>query len=387
VAAPLLLLAGCSGVGVVETLGNDDTNGDSGDSKADSSNVVSPPTCRGGTGCSIAAGQSSACAITTSGGVRCWGSNLFGQLGIGVATDGGSDGAVDVIGLDGPIVQVAMGDFFACALSHTGEVQCWGDDADGELGGHATKSCSASPCGPTATTVASLPRGIVSIATGDISAYALVDGAIRAWGDDGDGSLGNAGSGGVTAVPVMGLGTAVTAVTGGLDTGCALTTAAGIKCWGWGEYGQMGNGKTPSASVPVDVTGLASGVRAIASGGTHTCALLMNGDVECWGGNSNGELGDGSESNSAVPVKVTGLTDVQALAAASFSTCALTSTDGVKCWGSVSSTRSPVDAPGLSSGVAAIAVGLTQVCALMTSGGVKCLSVGALEPVDVPGFP
>ena len=385
VVAGLLLLSGCGGVGAVEDLGTDNP-GDGGAPSSESSNVATP-TCTGGTGCSIAVGESSACAITASGGVRCWGSNLFGQLGVGMAATAGSDAAVDVVGLDGPIVQVAMGDLFACALSHVGAVQCWGDDGDGELGSPAGASCTQDPCNTTATAAASLSPAIVSIATGELSTYALANGAVQAWGDNGDGSLGNAGGGGSTPVPVMGLGSPVTALAGGLDTGCALTTAGGVKCWGWGEHGQMGNGTTSDALVPVDVTGLTSGVQSIASGGAHTCALLTDGTVRCWGQNSAGELGNNSTSDSAVPVDVAGLAGVQALTAGDLNTCALLTAGGVKCWGEIMNAGSPADVPGLSSGVAAIAVGGSQVCGLMTSGAVECLSGGASQPTEVPGFP
>jgi len=384
-------LVACGGAGVVEDLGSD-TSPDAGGGKEAMSSTPTAPTCAGGTGCVLAVGDGAACAITSSGGVRCWGDNLFGQLGNGVAGGNGSSVAVDVKGLDGPVVQLALGDYFACALTRTGKVQCWGDDGDGEIGAAVSATCTEDACATTATLAASLPAGISSIGAGELSVYAIVNGAIQGWGDNGDSSLANTSGGGMTPVPIMGLASAVQ-VTGGLDTGCVVTTSSGVKCWGWGEHGQIGNGGTSDAVVPTDVTGLTTGVRSVASGGTHTCALLTSGGVECWGENSYGELGDGSTTDSTLPVQVSGLGGgdggdaIVAITAGDFNTCALTSAGGVKCWGQVLGSHTPTDVPGLSSGVTAVAVGPTQICAMTTSGSVLCQSGGSSPATAVPGFP
>jgi alpha-tubulin suppressor-like RCC1 family protein len=106
-------------------------------------------------------------------------------------------------------------------------------------------------------------------------------------------------------------------------------------CWGQNNWGQLGNVTNTNSNVPVDVSGLSSGISAISAGKYHTCALSSSGGVECWGANYSGQLGDGSTATSeSVPVNVSVLSSgVSAISAGDEAACALTSSGGVECWG------------------------------------------------------
>jgi alpha-tubulin suppressor-like RCC1 family protein len=165
---------------------------------------------------------------------------------------------------------------------------------------------------------------------------------------------------------------------------CARFTT-GVKCWGDNTYGQLGNGSVATSSLtPVSVTGLGSEVTALTSSRYHTCALLGNGTVKCWGKNDRGSLGNNSITNSSTPVTVSGLSGVIEIASGvgDGTTCAVLSSGAVKCWGdntrynlgngSTSPYSSvPVDASIVTSPVTKLALGASS-CALLSTGGVQC---------------
>ena len=136
------------------------------------------------------------------------------------------------------------------------------------------------------------------------------------------------------ALPASLLGEGVQQIVAGESHTCALTTAGAVQCWGNNGNGQLGDGSTTGRTTPVAVPGLGSGVTALAAGGLHTCALTTAGAVQCWGYNDYGQLGDGSATHRNTPVAVQGLgSGVTALAAGAYHTCALTTAGAAQCWG------------------------------------------------------
>ena len=88
---------------------------------------------------------------------------------------------------------------------------------------------------------------------------------------------------------------------------CALLTNSAVMCWGWNYYGQLGDGTTTRGTTPVDVSGITTAT-SIARGGRYSCALLTGGTIKCWGSNGNGRLGDGTTTDRTTPVEVSGIT-------------------------------------------------------------------------------
>lgn len=212
------------------------------------------------------------------------------------------------------------------------------------------------------------------------------EGGVKCWGINFEGQLGDGTSTSrATPVDVTSLGSGVAAVEAGSYHTCAFTISGGVKCWGRNSEGQLGDGTATDSVTPVSVLGLTSGIVEVAAGGYHSCALTTAEGVECWGKNSNGQLGDGTSSESTTPVTVSGLTsDIAAIGAGLLHTCALTTTGGIKCWGNNqfgqlgdgricgSFYNTPVDVLELPSGVAAVAAGSYHTCAITIAGGVKC---------------
>jgi len=327
----------------------------------------------------VAAGGSHTCVLTTVGGVKCWGGNSSGQLGDGTTTQRLT--AVDVSGLTSGVAAISVGGKHTCALTTAGAVKCWGGNSSGQLGDGTTTQRL------TAVDVSGLTSGVSAIAAGFNHTCAIITGGgVKCWGGNGEGQVGDGTTTQrLTAVDVSGLASGVAAIAAGAgyesSRTCAITAAGGGKCWGRNRSGQLGDGTTTQRLTAVDVSGLTSGVTAIAIGRFHTCASTTGGGVKCWGDNSEGRLGDGSRTDRLTAVDVSGLTSgVAAIASNESHTCAITTGGGVKCWGrnrygqlgDGTSESTPGDVSGLTSGMAAIAAGGGHTCALTTGGGAKC---------------
>jgi alpha-tubulin suppressor-like RCC1 family protein len=177
------------------------------------------------------------------------------------------------------------------------------------------------------------------------------------------------------------VGWAQVAISSGFDYNCTLLNSSAVKCWGANDFGNLGDGTTTQRLTPTTVSGLSSGVSAIAVGNRHACAVLDSGTVRCWGTNDFGQTGKGVKGgNQATPVDVAGLSNVSAMSVGAHFSCALLRTGAVKCWGrgtmlgqgSSTDRLTPVDVSGLSSGVIAIASGNYHTCAVLNTGAVRC---------------
>lgn len=315
------------------------------------------------------------CAVTAAGGVRCWGLNNAGQLGDGTTTD--HSRPVEVAGLSG-VTAVSVGGYHACAVTTSGGVECWGWNDGGQLGDGTTTQRSS----PVA--VAGLASGVTTVSAGWSHTCALTTrGGVMCWGWNDHGQLGvGTAADRSSPVDVAGLTSGVTAVSAGLAHTCAVTTSGGVKCWGWNDGGQLGDGTTNDSSDPVEVAGLTSGVTSVSAGYYHTCAVTSAGGVKCWGSNVFGELGDEALVDHNIPVEVAGLTSVTGVSAGNYFTCAVTRKGAVWCWGhdqgpgseqgSIAINPTPVKVAGLPAGVAAVLAGNAHTCAVTAAGGVTC---------------
>ncbi len=276
--------------------------------------------------------------------------------------------------------RIAAGAYHTCALTETNRVKCWGDNTRGQLGdGTLMDRLTAGP-------VLSLGGGLKSVAAGANHTCVLTGaGGIKCWGRGIVGALGD----GValdrpTPAFVRGLSSGAIAVAAGADHTCAVTKPGGVKCWGWNASGQLGDGTKTTRLAPVSVKGLSAKVIALSAGLDYTCAVEDTGRVKCWGGNFYRQLGDGTTEERLKPVAVVGLRGAAAVSASlgSTHTCALTTGGAAFCWGWNNSGQlgdgtaeerfQPVAVVGLARGVRAIAAGNQFTCALLSSGKVQC---------------
>jgi alpha-tubulin suppressor-like RCC1 family protein len=297
------------------------------------------------------------CALMNDGKLKCWGSAGH-RLGLGISA---KSSAVDSNTAGVRASDVAMGFTHTCLLTTVGGVKCWGQNNLGQLGNNTN--------------------------IGQDSQYGLTD--------------------------VIGLTSNVSAIAAGHEHTCALTTSGAVKCWGNNYSGQIGNGGTYTYLQPSLVSGLSSGIVAIAAGQDHSCALTNYGGVKCWGSNANRKLGDGTNTNRLTPVDVVGLSSgITKIAAGDYHTCALNSSGGVKCWGTNGSGElgfprvsnypnanlqfPPTDVVGLNATVIDIAARGSRTCALTNEGSVKCWGVTSYDsavpassdtPVNIDGLP
>ena len=363
------------------------------------------------------------CAVGAGTGLRCWGFGGNGRLGyastltVGDDETPGSAGPVD-LGAGRGAAAIAAGAFHTCALVDDGSVRCWGFGGDGRLGyGNAATIGDDETPGSAGPVNLGSGRTAVAISAGGGHTCALLDdGSVRCWGFGGDGRLGYGNRQAVgddetpgSVGPVdLGAGRTAKAISAGRDHTCAVLDDGSVLCWGLGNDGRLGYGntaavgdnETPGSAGPVQL-GAGRTAKAISAGFGHTCALLDDDSVRCWGYGANGRLGYASTVNigddeapgSAGPVQLGAGRSAKAISAGDAHSCALLDDDSIRCWGFAEHGRlgyanladvgddetpgsaGPVDL-GAGRGAVAVSAGGRHTCARLDDGNVRCWGSG-----------
>ncbi len=335
----------------------------------------------------VAASDWDSCALLINGRVKCWGQNNDGQIGDGKESKKEARVPVEVLGIT-DATQVSTGGHNACALLAGGHMECWGENHGGQLGDGTTTNK------PTPVEVHGMTEATQVDVAGGTACALLASEHVECWGENWFGSLGNGMESGASDAPVEVQGI-TDAVELAEKATCAVLATGQIDCWGSDERGELGDGSDAeeSALVPVEVLGITTAVQA--SGEGHRCAVLIAATIDCWGWNTGGQLGTGSATGpescggtdsecSRVPVEVQHITDATEVGAGAYDTCALLSSGHVECWGRNSNGQlgdghhgegeislTPVEVQGITSATEIVA-GESHNCALLISGHIEC---------------
>ena len=323
-------------------------------------------------------GRSHTCALRTDGVVECWGSNdnyiLDDTLPYVTAPT--------VVTLPRPATAIALGSYSSCALLDDASVTCWGANQTGQLGDSSGVSHD--------TPVQALPPGsAVEIVAGAFHVCARhADGTVSCWGDDQDGQCGNPQMLDRTPPTVVaGLSNVVRLAAGHRHT-CARLANGTASCWGKNYEAELGDGATSNPrSTPNSVANLTNVVE-LKAGGRHSCALLANGTVTCWGRNNEGQYGVGDTAGGTAPTRPSLVTNASHIIVASHHTCALRTDGSVQCWGTgmhgdlgnatlASEQPTPVTVA-LSRPAVAISGHFKHACAILDDGSVECWGSNSL---------
>ena len=325
----------------------------------------------------VSTGVSHTCAVLNDQSVKCWGSNIWGQLGNGLPDDSASP--VRVVGINNAVSITSLSHSI-CALLKTGRIKCWGDNFQHELGNEdITDRTSRVPV---------FVKGIdnaVQIAGGNDHACAVLRTKIvKCWGDNSYGQLGIEDMYRLrtpNAEKVIGLGR-VASVTAGNEHTCALMENGHVRCWGSNFSGQVGNGTTsfwvPRPSLVRNV----HNVVQIDGGYNQTCARLLSGKMKCWGNNDRGALGTRFRTSvEAQPVWAIGTNTAVDISTSRDMSCTVLENGRTRCWGdaplvnlgdgTMLGSLSPVRVSGVRTATM-VSTGLTHACVVLDDRAIQC---------------
>jgi alpha-tubulin suppressor-like RCC1 family protein len=282
------------------------------------------------------AGGDFTCGLTEIGRGYCWGLAADGRTAVApdsvcFADVGGSQPCIlPPKRMDAEAIaftNISSGGNFGCGISSDRMLYCWGSDSKGQIGNGGAGAGAT----PRLATVKSERFTVVSAGGEHACALNLI-GTAYCWGDDSQGQLGDHREmNSTTPIPVSDTVTSFKAISAGAAHTCAISQSGQGYCWGNGSEGQLGNGSTSDSEIPVAVSGAASLV-AIAAGRSHTCAIDTAGNMLCWGLNDRGQLGNGTQTSSQVPTLVSGGGGYSRVSAGDNHTCGIAG-GAVKCWG------------------------------------------------------
>lgn len=307
----------------------------------------------------VVGGAEHTCARTHDGEVKCWGEGAAGRLGLGNMDDIGATNTpseMEFVDVGGVVVDICAGADFTCVALEDGDARCWGDAGHGKLGTADNQNIGDDEP-PSMPDPIEIGGSAIGIACGNQHACVLLSGgAVRCWGVSNDGRLGNMVNQSIgddehpNEIDPVVVGGAVADIVAGAEHTCALLEDGTVRCWGNAGLGRLGNGNAMEnigdnepPSVATNVVALGASAVQITAGDVHTCALLDDGSIKCWGEATHGQLGNGDtmedigDDETLDMVAPVPLPAAIAIGAGGDHSCAVLASGDVTCWGEAGS--------------------------------------------------